>query len=211
MVSSAKRPRSAGRGGNRRLSRRVVRGVRKYAFILVLVFGLVAGIYPPLRTAVVNEANGVKSWAGNLISGATLSPVHPTTVRPTGTQLPGHPATAAFDGFTNTYWLAPWTPSGAQPSVTIDLGKPTALAKVVITSGASGAFVAHDRPSIVVFAYSNEKSDTVTLKDSKDPQEITLRNGLAGKVVHIQILQVYEAPGAKDVAVTEFQFFGAGG
>jgi hypothetical protein len=211
MVTSAKRPKAAGRGGNLRLSRRLVRGVRKYAFIVVVAFGLVAGIYPPLRTAVVNEALGVKSWATNLVSGATLGPVHPTAVHPSSTQLPGHPATAAFDGFSNTYWLAPWTPNGTQPSVTIDMGKPTALAKVVITSGASGAFVAHDRPSIVVFAYSNEKSDTVTLKDSKDPQEITLRNGLAAKLVHIQILQVYQAPNATDVATTEFQFFGAGG
>jgi hypothetical protein len=211
LVTSAKRPRSAGRGGNLRMSRRVFRGVRKYAFIVVVGFGLVAGIYPPLRTAVVNEALGVKSWATNLVSGATLAPVHPTAVRPTSTQLPGHAAMAAFDGFANTYWSAPWSPNGTQPSVTIDLGKPTALAKVVITSGASGDFVGQDRPSIVVFAYSNEQSDTVTLKDTKDPQEITLRNGLAAKLVHIQILQVYQAPDANDVAVTEFQFFGAGG
>lgn len=211
LVASAKRPTSAGRGGKPRLSRRLVQGARKYAFIVVVAFGLVAGIYPPLRTAVVNEANGVKTWATNLISGAALGPVHPTAVHPTATQLPGHPAGAAFDGFANTYWLAPWTPNGTQPSVTVDLGRTTALAKVVITSGASDNFVGHDRPSIVVFAYSNEKSDTVTLKDSKDPQEITLRNGLAAELVHIQILQVYQAPNATDVAVTEFQFFGAEG
>jgi hypothetical protein len=210
LVNSAKRPTSAGRGGRPRPGRRLVRGVRKYAFIAVLVFGVVAGVYPPLRTAVVNEATGVKTWATNLVSGAALGPVHPTAVRPTTTQLKGHPATAAFDGFANTYWLAPWTPNGAQPSVTIDLGKPTALAKVVVTSGASDNFVAHDRPSIVVFAYSNEKSDTVTLQDTKQPQEITLRNGLAARLVHIQILQVYQAPSASDVGVTEFQFFGAG-
>ncbi|MFG1648172.1 NADase-type glycan-binding domain-containing protein, partial [Amycolatopsis sp. NPDC049252] len=209
LVSPADRP--AKRGGNRRLGRRLIRGVRTYAFVAVLAFGLLAGIYPPLRTAVVDRVTGVRTWAAGLISGATLSPVHPTAVHPTGTPVPGHPATAAFDGFSDTYWLAPWAPNGPQPSVTIDLGKPTALAKVVITSGAGGAFVAHDRPSIVVFAYSNEKSDTVTLKDSKEPQEVTLHNGLAAGIVHIQILQVYPAPDATDVGVTEFQFFGVGG
>jgi hypothetical protein len=81
----------------------------------------------------------------------------------------------------------------------------------VITSGATDNFLAHDRPSIIVFAYSNEKSDTVTLQDTKDPQTIVLRNGLAAKVVHIQILDVYQAANnAPDVAVNEFQFFGAG-
>ncbi len=210
-MSSAKRPRAAGRGGDPRLGRRLLRSVRKYAFVAVLGFGLLAGFYPPLRTAVVDRVTGLRTWATDVISGATLSPVHPTAVRPTGPQVAGHPATAAFDGFTDTHWLAPWTPEGPQPSVTIDLGKPTALTKVVVTNGAGGDFVGHDRPSIVVFAYSNEKSDTVTLKDSKDPQEITLRNGLAAKLVHIQVLQVYPAPGAADVGVTEFQFFAAGG
>jgi hypothetical protein len=210
MVSAAKRPKSAKRGGNRRVTRRVVRAVRTYAFVLVVLFGLLAGLYPPLRTVVVHEATSVKNWATNLLGGAVFSPVHPTAVGPTTTQVAGHPAGAAFDGFANTYWAAPWTPNGQQPSVTVDLGSPTELAKVVITSGASDNFVGFDRPSIVVFAYSNEKSDTVTLQDSKAPQTITLRNGLGAKVVHVQILQVYQAPNAADVAVTEFQFFGAG-
>lgn len=211
MVSSAKQPVSAKRGGNRRFGRRITQSVRRYVFVVVVAFGLLAGLYPPLRTTVVNEATNVKNWATNAVSGAALSPVHPNAVQPTDAQLPGHPATAAFDGFANTYWLATWTPNAKQPSVTVDFGKPTALAKVVVTTGASDNFVAHDRPSIVLFAYSNEKSDTVTLKDSKAPQDVTLRNGLGAGLVHIQVLQVYQAPDAQDVAVTEFQFFGVGG
>ncbi|WP_410586164.1 NADase-type glycan-binding domain-containing protein [Amycolatopsis sp. lyj-23] len=210
LVAAAKRPKTAGRGGNRRVGRRVVTGVRRYTFVAVLGFGLLAGLYPPLRTYVVRQADHLKSWATGLAGDATVSPVRPTAVQGTDTQLPGHPATAAFDGFTNTYWAAPWAANGKPPQVTVDLGKPTALAKVVITGGASDDFVGHDRPSIIVFSYSNEKSDTLTLQDSKSPQTFTLRNGLAAKLVQVQVLQVKESPGAKDVAVTEFQFFGVG-
>lgn len=210
LVAATKRPKTAKRGGNRRVGHRAVTSIRRYTFIVVLAFGLLAGLYPPLRTYVVKQADNVKSWATGLVSDATVSPVRPTAVQGTDTQLPGHPANAAFDGFINTYWAAPWVPNGKPPQVTIDLGKPTALAKVVITGGASDDFVGHDRPSIIVFSYSNEKSDTVTLQDSKSPQTFTLRNGLAAKLVQVQILQVKESPGGKDVAVTEFQFFSVG-
>ncbi len=178
--------------------------------VVVLVSGLVVGVYPPLRTFVLDKARGVGT-AATAVLGTALSPVRPTGIAPTDTELEGHPAKAAFDQFKNTYWAAGWQRGGGvQPAVSVDLGKVTALAKVIVTSGASDAFVAHDRPSILLFAYSNEKSDTVTLTDTPEPQEIALTNGLAAKVVRVQVLQVFESEGAQDVALTEVEFFGVG-
>ena len=209
-VSSAKRPTASKHGGKRGLGRSVASKVRRYGFVVVLLCGVVTAAYPPLRTFVVNKISDVKTDVSNALGGAVLNPVHPAAVRPTTTQTSAHPAKAAFDGFKNTYWTAPWSPQAKQPSVTVDLGKATVLGKVIVTSGASDDFVGHDRPSILLFTYSNEKSDTVTLQDTPDPQEISLRNGLAAQVVDVQVVQVFETKEAKDVAITEIEFFGAG-
>ncbi|MCS7477120.1 discoidin domain-containing protein [Umezawaea endophytica] len=209
VVPAAKRPKPGAAVG-RRPGRRIGTFVRRYTMVVVLVCGLVVGVYPPLRTFVLDKARGVGT-AATAVLGTALSPVRPTSVAPTDTELEGHPAKAAFDQFKNTYWAARWDRTGGvQPAVAVDLGKVTALAKVIVTSGASDGFVAHNRPSILLFAYSNEKSDTVTLTDTPEPQEISLANGLAAKVVRVQVLQVFESEGAQDVALTEVEFFGVG-
>jgi hypothetical protein len=50
----------------------------------------------------------------------------------------------------------------------------------------------------------------VTLRDTPEPQEISLGSGFAATVVRIQVVQVFETAGAGDVALTELEFFGAG-
>ncbi len=210
-VSAAKRPTAAKRGGGQRsLGKRVFIRVRRYGFVVVLLCGVLTAAYPPLRTVVVGKIGEVRTSVSNLFGGAVLDPVRPAAVHATTTQTQAHPAKAAFDGFKNTYWAAPWGTDVKQPAVTVDLGEATVLGKVIVTSGAADDFVGHNRPSILVFTYSNEKSDTITLRDTPEPQEIALRNGLAAEVVDIQVLQVFETKGASDVALTEIEFFGAG-
>jgi hypothetical protein len=209
VVKASKRPTAVRSGSGRRAGRKVGVAIRRYSAVVVIGFALLAGLYPPLRTYLVNKVGDAKASISRTLA-TTLNPVRPSAIAATDTELPDHPAKAAFDQFKNTYWAAPWTPNGKQPTVSVDLGKTTALAKVIITSGATEDFTAHHRPSMLLFAYSNEKSDTVGLKDTPEPQEITLRNGLAAKVVKIQVLQVYETQGATDVALTEAEFFGVG-
>ena len=138
----------------------------------------------------------------------TFDPVRPVSVTASA-QTRGHAGKAAFDRFTDTYWAAPWHPD-KEPVLTIDLGKPTTLVKMIVTSGAKDEFAAKHRPSLVVLSYSNEKSDTVLVRDTPEPQEFALPGGLGAQRVRIQVLDVYPAEGATDVALTEIELFAAG-
>jgi F5/8 type C domain len=137
--------------------RRSIRGaakfVRRTAWVVVLVAGLLTAAYPPLRTVVLNKVGIVKQDLAHAAD-KTLTPVRPVSIK-ASTQVIGHPGSAAFDEFNNTYWAAPWSPN-AEPSVTVDLGKPTSLVKALITNGATQQYTSTDRPSIVNFAYSNQ-------------------------------------------------------
>ena len=208
VVKASKRP-TATKAGGRRPRRRIGTAIRRYSFVVFLAAALIAGVYPPWRTYVVNKVDEARAAISGTVATA-LEPVRPTAVRPTDTQLAGHPAKMAFDQFGNTHWAAAWSPEAKQPAVTVDMGKATALAKVIVTSGAADDFAAHHRPSILLFTYSNEQSDTIGLQDTPEPQQFSLRNGLAARVVQIQVVQVFETEGAEDVALTEIEFFGAG-
>lgn len=207
VLPAGARPRDPARSGLGHGVRRTAKFVRRGFWVVLLVFGLLAGLYPPLRTFVVAQFDHVKQ---DIVGAAeqTLSPRRPVSVKASAEE-PGHPGHAAFDQFKNTYWAAPFD-RDRQPSLTIDLGQPCALVRMIVTSGASGEFVAKHRPSIVNLAYSNEKSDTVTLKDTPEPQQLTLTNGLGAKTVRIQVLDVYRAEGATDVALTEIELFAVG-
>lgn len=184
--------------------RKVIRKIRTYAFVVVLGFGLLAGFHPPLRTYVTDRFDALRKQVSGVVE-QTMDPARPVRVT-ASTESPEHAAKLAFDQFANTYWAGPFD-RNAPPSITADLGGTTALTRVIVTSGAAADFTALHRPSIVVLSYSNEKSDTVVLKDTPEPQEFKLSNGLGARTVRIQVLDVFTAEGAVDVAVAELEFF----
>lgn len=202
VLKAGARPGRGGRG--RKVTRTVFRRVRRYAFVVVLLFGLAAGFYPPLRTYVTQKFADLRQDVAGVVE-QTMSPARPVGVTASA-ESPDHGGRLAFDQFANTYWAAPYVQNGL-PSLTVDLGKPTTLARVIITSGAAADYTTKHRPSIVNLAYSNEKSDTFTLADTPKPQEFTLRNGLAAQTVRIQVLDVYPAEGGTEVAMAEIEFF----
>jgi hypothetical protein len=206
VLKAGQRPARPGSGKGRRAARRTGRRIRAAIGAVMLTFAVLAGLYPPLRTFVVEKFTDAKNELTGLVSKA-YDPVRPPSVH-ANAELPDHPGAASFDQFKNTYWAAPWS-SEHQPALTLDLGRTAGLVRLIVTSGASDAFAAHHRPSIVNLSYSNEKSDTVTLRDTPEPQELPLTNGLGAQTVKIQILAVYETQGAADVAVTEFELFSA--
>ncbi len=191
-----------GRGRGR--ARRVLRKIRTYAFVVVLGFGLLAGFYPPLRTYVTDKFDALRKEVSGVVE-QTMDPARPVSVT-ASLESPEHAAKLAFDQFANTYWAAPFD-RNTPPSITADLGGTTALTRVIVTSGAADAFATLHRPSIIVLSYSNEKSDTFVLKDIPEPQEVKLVNGLGAQTVRIQVLDVFVAEGAVDVAVAELEFF----
>lgn len=202
MLKAGSRP---GRDGKKRgRVRKVLRTIRTYAFVVVLGFGLLAGFYPPLRTYVTDKFAELRREVSGVVE-QTMDPARPVAVT-ASVESPEHPAKLAFDQFANTYWAAPFD-RNAPPSITADLGGTTALTRVIVTSGAAVDYAARHRPSIVVLSYSNEKSDTFVLKDTPKPQEFKLDNGLGAQTVRIQVLDVFAAEGATDVAVAELEFF----
>lgn len=180
------------------------RRIRRYAFVVVLLFGLLAGFYPPLRTYVVSKFTALRQDVAGVVE-QTMDPARPVSVLASAEE-PDHAGRLAFDQFTNTYWAAPFD-QNTPPSLTVELGGPTTLARVIVTSGAAKDYTTRHRPSIVNLAYSNDKSDTFTLKDTPEPQEFPLRKGIGARTVRIQVLDVYAAQGATDVAVAEVEFF----
>jgi hypothetical protein len=201
VLAAGKRPANVAVAG---AGRRAGQVVRRGFWVVLLVFGLLAGLYPPLRT-VVNER--VQALRDSVVKAAekTFDPVRPVSVTASA-ESAEHPGKAAVDQFTDTYWSAPWS-RGGQPVLTLDLGKPTTLVKLIVTNGAKNEFAARSRPSIIVLSYSNEKSDTLLLKDKPEPQEFTLTGGIGAQQVRVQVLDVYPAEGTTEAALTELELF----
>lgn len=207
VLAAGSRPSAPNKRKGRTAVRSVWRKIRALGAVIVLTAGVLAGFYPPARTWVVNQVNAVKEKLTGAAETA-LSPVHPASVKGSA-EVKGHGAKLALDEFKNTYWLAPWSES-KHPILTVKLEHKVALKKLIVLSGASGAFIAHDRPQTLHLTYSNEKSETVSLQDTSKQQEISLNNGLAVDVVQIEVTAVFPAQGAKDVALTEVELFGIG-
>jgi hypothetical protein len=204
VLKAGSRPGRDGKARGRGGVRKVVRKIRTYAFVVVLGFGLLAGFYPPLRTYVTDKFAELRREVSGVVE-QTMDPARPVGVT-ASLESPEHAAKLAFDQFANTYWAAPFD-TNAPPSITADLGGTTALTRVIVTSGAAADYATLHRPSIVVLSYSNEKSDTFVLKDTPEPQEFKLVNGLGAQTVRIQVLDIFAAEGAVDVAVAELEFF----
>lgn len=206
VLPAGRRPGHPAHGRVRRSVRTSVKVVRRSVWVVVLVAGLLVGLYPPLRTMVLDRIGAVKQDVAQAVD-QTLAPVRPVSVKASA-EVAGHPANAAFDAFGNTCWAAPWA-RDREPSLTVDLGKPVTLVKLLVTSGAGKEFTTTNRPSIVNVAYSNEKSDTVTLRDTPEPQQLVLPHALGARTIRIQVLDVYGADKSDTVAVTEIELFAA--
>ncbi|WP_410664555.1 NADase-type glycan-binding domain-containing protein [Amycolatopsis sp. lyj-84] len=202
------RPSRPGDGRGRRALSLAARRIRAAIGVVILVGGLVVGLYPPLRTAALHQVDRLRQWVLDTAETA-LGPVRPSTVDGPGGS-PDHPPKAAFDTFKNTYWATTWD-ARKRPSLVIKLNGPVALRKVIVTSGASDAFAAHGRPASLEFSYSNEKSDIVSVRDSPQPQELALTNAVGVTGLKITVSAVHAAQDAKDVAVAEVELFGIGG
>jgi hypothetical protein len=186
---------------------RVIRRIRTGIALVILVAGVIYGVYPPFRSAINGEVGAVRNKIVG-VADQQLVPEHPVAVT-ASLASPGHPAKLAADEFKNTYWLAPWSPDN-QPTLTLTFSSHVVIKKMIILVGASDNFTAHDRPSVLHMVYSNQESDDVTLKDTSGQQQFDLRNANGVSNVQIQISDVFAAQAASDVAITEIELFGIG-
>ncbi|MFF9076509.1 NADase-type glycan-binding domain-containing protein [Streptomyces sp. NPDC014872] len=136
---------------------------------------------------------------------AEISPTKATA----SSEAPGHPATAAIDGVTNTYWGAPTLGS----SLTCVFDKPFRLVGVVVHTGVSKEpqeFRQGGRPTradlIVTTTDGEVHEKAVTLADKPGPQ--TLRTGISDVVSVRLVLRAASGQGeGRPIAVGEVEFF----
>ncbi|MEU9622947.1 MULTISPECIES: NADase-type glycan-binding domain-containing protein [unclassified Streptomyces] len=136
---------------------------------------------------------------------AEISPAKVTA----SSQAPGHPATAAIDGVTNTYWGAPTLGS----SLTCVFDRPFRLVGVMVHTGVSKEpqeFRQGARPTradlIVTTADGKVHEKALTLNDKPGPQ--TVRTGISDVVSVRLVLRAASHQGeGRPIAVGEVEFF----
>ncbi|WP_431981371.1 NADase-type glycan-binding domain-containing protein [Streptomyces qinglanensis] len=124
-------------------------------------------------------------------------------------QAPGHPASAATDGLTNTYWGAP----AVGDSVSCRFAEPFRLVAVVVHTGASktpAEFRAQARPvrADLVVTSQDGTRHTEELTFSDKPGQQTVHTGISD-VVEVRLV-VRAAAGAAEgrhIALGELEFF----
>ena len=210
-ISDQRRPGSTGvsvrRAGPdiRQGFRRLYRITRLGAGIALACAAILYGAYPPFRNLINGEFTSVKQKAGSVASSRTLVPVHPVKVT-ANLQVTGHPGTGAVDGFTNTYWLAPWS-EGHVPVLTLYFGHKVTLERMILMSGTSSNYTADSRPATLNLIFSNDESDTVVPKDTPKAQTLTIRGAALVTSVQIQVGSVYPGLSSSNVAISDIELF----
>jgi hypothetical protein len=204
VVPTGTHPSRAGGRDVKHGLRKAYRRVRLVIGMVIMGAGLVYAVFPPLRTAVDSRFNAEKTRVETLAH-PTYVPVHPVSVA-ANLHVAGHPGQLAADEFSNTYWLAPWSP-GQEPTLTLTFGKKVSLKKMILTSGVSSNFVAFGRPAALHLVFPNGQSDSITPQDTDKPQTLTISHGDGVTSVEIQVAGVFPGSKGSNVAITEMELF----
>ncbi|MFJ7906478.1 zinc ribbon domain-containing protein [Kitasatospora sp. NPDC096204] len=174
--------------------------LRRTIALLVLVALVVAGIllYPAGKVAFQDVLDKLRGTAPITPSATTASAA-----------VEGHPAGAADDGLTNTYWGAP----AIGDSVTFSFRTPFRLVDLIVHTGPSAdqqQFRQQARPVVVSMEVTSEDgtvhTEQVALNDQPGPQ--TVPTGISD-VTQVK-LTVREAAGTgpgRAIALSEVEFF----
>jgi hypothetical protein len=191
---------------------KVLAPVRRIGGILLLVAGIVYGVYSPFRNWVNAEYKTGKDKVMSIIH-PTFDPVTagPGTTSNEASPLdPNHPAVMATDGFKNTYWLSPPPSDTFRPELDVQLTDKVDLAKIIVRTGASDDFQGHHRPKTLLFIFDTGQSEEVALKNTPDAQTVTIHHGKGVQHFKIGVTAIYESISGKDMALTEIEFFKKG-
>ena len=175
------------------------RRLRAVLIVFGLIIGLVYSLYPPFRATV--RENMIAMY--RKVS-PTMDPVRPIQVS-AQTAMVGHQPDKLTDTYSDTYWMTQW--GGSRPKITFRFGDTYLLRSVIIYSGASDAFVANGRPSILRLTYSNGKTESILPQDSSRAQTLNLKNTTLVNSVTIEVADVFDGAEAKTVAISEIEFF----
>jgi hypothetical protein len=174
--------------------------LRRIIMLLLVVALVVAGIllFPLAKSAYQDTLDKVR---------------HPAAITPTGVSasasVPGHPASLADDGLSNTYWGAPNTGD----SITFTFASPFRLLDLIIHTGPSAdpqEFQQEARPTGLDLQITSKDGKVhdqqVTLNDKPGPQ--TVVTGVSDVVrVTLTIRGVAGAGAGRHIALAEVEFF----
>ena len=213
VAMAGERPWESGKGAKKRKKRqgsgKVLVPARRFLSIALVALGLLYGIYSPFREWVNGKYHSAKDKATSIVH-PEYDPVTagPGTTSNEPTPLdPAHPAAAATDGFKNTYWVTNPPSDSFRPELDVELTERTNLDKIIVHNGSSDDFQGSDRPKTLLFVFDNGEQDEVQLKNSPDPQTISIDHGDGVQRFKIAVTDVYESIDGGSMALTEVEFF----
>jgi hypothetical protein len=140
----------------------------------------------------------------------TYNPVHALSAVATSS-FPGHPASNAIDGDSNTSWWTGGRGTGVGQRLVIRFGSATNVDKIGFLNGYQdnpGSFLTVGRPASVrlQFLGKHPYTKTLNLKDSQSFQSYTIK-AKAATEVFITILSVNSSAQSPHAAIAEVEFF----
>jgi hypothetical protein len=151
-----------------------------------------------------------RSWyhTAKVTVAPTTVPVRPVSVA-ASSQLKGHEAQFAVDGYSDTYWEVDLR-QDPHPVLTLNFSGPTDLVYAYFRNGTADKYTEQPRPKNLHITYSDGSSQDITLQDKHDAYGVELhaRNVTWMK---IQVMSVYDAigsgPNSKIMALAEIELF----
>jgi hypothetical protein len=198
--AAGERPREMGRAGEPRGS------ILKPLLVIVLLLAVAGAAVG--YVAVPNIRQRVDSAIADLrqIVMPTLEDVHP--IRREGEGTTDHPAAAAADDNTLTFWLA--EPSTDPPLLTVTFEEPFDLGALVFHTGSSteSDFTLHRRPRSVQLTFPGTSANPLAIdlaNESIDQRHPADAPGV--QVIEIRILDTYPSAGGDQLtALREIEF-----
>ncbi|MEU7982215.1 hypothetical protein AB0B63_27250 [Micromonospora sp. NPDC049081] len=201
-------PGGGGAGGVGGVLHSIYQRSNAVAAVLLFAIGVAYLIYPPLREringAVSGPVTGARDWADRKINPRFVA-VRPVEVTG-GASVRDHGPALSVDQYRNTHWQVRWD-AEKPPTVTLRFAAEVDLQRLIVTAGTAEDYTASHRPKTLHLVYSTNRSDTLAIEDTGEPQTLTLDGADGVTSVQIQVTDVHRAEKGTDVTVSEFEFF----
>jgi hypothetical protein len=182
---------------------KLVKPVRLVAALVGLALALAYSTVPAFHDWSNQQVSSTKQRVLGVVR-PKLVAVNPVKVSGT-TAIKGHPVTAAFDGYRNTFWAT--IASAVEPTATLTFQESVDLSRAIVRIGDPDKFQTTHRPKQLHFVYSNGKTWDVELNDTPDPQTVKLKNGGNVRSVEIHVVSVYRSVRGKTMTLSEIELF----
>ncbi|WP_141314404.1 NADase-type glycan-binding domain-containing protein [Streptomyces spinoverrucosus] len=177
--------------------------VRMVASVAAVAATTLYALHPPFQQAVTKEVSEFNRKVQATIK-PEFSPVNPLRVTSGAKSPAGHPAATIADGGKNSFWA--FSDHAGTVSVSLKFEDPAELDQMVVHSGALEEFRSYSRPKQLRVVYPDGHTQKVTLKDTPEPQHVTLEGRTADRL-EIRIDSFYHSPKGGLAALSEVEFF----